>query len=284
MSATARTSSAAGRAPAPSRATAAPGVVLTGVLRTRRRGIGWWTATIAAVTAMYTAFYPSMGGMKLDSMLDTFPPGIVSALGWDAMTSGAGYVSSTVFSLLGAILALVCAVAAGARLVAGEEEDGVLELELAAPVPRWRVYVERLVVLWVTVLALGTGVLVVLLVLGPPLDLGIVTTNLVATCGALVLFSGGFGTVAFAAGAATGRRAMAIGVASGLAVAAYLLAFLGALAEIGWMSDVSPYHWYIGARPLSEGADVAGMAKLAALAAVAAVAGALGFVRRDTAV
>lgn len=261
--------------------TGRPGTVLRGVLRMQRRSMVLWAVAIGAVAAMYTAFYPSIGGAKWDVMMDAMPAGLIEAMGFETMATAAGYVSGTVYSLLGAILTLVCAIGMGARLVAGHEEDGTIELELTAPVARWRVYAERLAALWLTVLLIVLTVSAVLLVMSATMDLGLSIAHLVAAGVGLWLFAGAFGTLAFAVGAATGRRGVALGVASGAAVMAYLFAYLGPLVDADWMESVSPYGWYTSNEPLTNGFDWPGLGLLAALAVLLVGAGLARFVRRD---
>ncbi len=259
-------------------------MMLPGLLRAGRVGLVWWTIAIAAVAGLYTAFYPAIGGMDIGGMLATFPDEVLSVFGWDALLSGPGYVNATVFSLVGVALVLVCAISTGSRLIAGDDESGLLELELAAPVSRVSVYLQRLAVLWLTVLAPVLAIFVVVTVLNPILDIRIATTHLLAACLGLYLFTVAMGTVSFATGGLTGRRSHALAAGAGLAVVSYLLAYLGPLAEQQWMADISPYGWYNSGRPLINGADLAGMGFLLALSIVAAGAGALRFVRRDTGV
>lgn len=259
---------------------AATGVVAGGVLRDTRRSLVGWTVAVAAVTTVYTVFYPTIGAAKFAVMLDAMPE-FAEVMGLDAMVSGAGYVGATVYSLLGAVLTLVCAVSLGGRLVAGDEESGTLELEASAPVARGRVYLERLAVLWLTVLVLVVAISAVVLVLGPALDLGIDAVNVVAVGAGLLAFAGAVGTVAFGVGAATGRRGVALAVAGALAVVAYVLSYLSPLVDQPWMADVSPFSWYIGDDPLLTGFDWPGLGLLTMLAVVAAVVGWSGFRRRD---
>lgn len=261
--------------------TARGGTVLTAVLRSNRRSLLLWALAVAAVAALYTAFYPSVGGGQMDAMLESMPSEFITAMGFDSMTTAAGYVTSTVYSLLGAVLTLVCAIGLGARLVAGQEEDGTLELELSAPVSRRRVYAERLAALWLTVLVLVLALSASLGVLSAALELGLTATNVAAASTGLLLFGGALGTVAFAVGAATGRRGLALGTAASAAVASYLLSYLSPIAEAPWMEQLSPFHWYIGAEPLATGFDGPGLALLAALAVLAALGGAVSFARRD---
>lgn len=260
------------------------GAVLAGVLRLHRRAIGLWCVAVAGVAVMYTSFYPSIGGEKMAVMAEAMPPDLLVALGMEDLATAEGYVSSTVYALLGAILTLVCAIGTGARLVAGDEEDGTLEVEVASPVSRTRQYGERLLALWVVVLAVAGAVGLVLLGLSALLGLDLVPGNVGAATVSLTAFAGTLGTLAFAAGAATGHRSVALAAGAGVAVVAYLGAYLGPLVEgAGWLETVSPYEWYIGADPLVDGLDPAGLALLAALAAVGALLGLLGFRRRDLA-
>lgn len=258
-------------------------MIVAGVLRARRRSILWWSVAVAGVGVMYTLFFPMMQTMDTSAMLSSFPDSVMSALGWDALSSGAGYVHVTVYGLVGMAVLVACGIGAGARLVAGEEEAGLLELELAAPVGRERVYLERLAVLAISVAAPALALLAVLLVLDPVLGLEIPATNLVAATVALWLFGATIGLVSYAVGAVTGRRGVAAAAGAALAVLSYFASWVGPLAQLDWLARISPYWWYAGERPVVNGADWAGMALLAALAAVAAGVGIAGFSRRDTA-
>jgi ABC-2 type transport system permease protein len=263
--------------------TARKGVIAGGVLRDQRRSLIGWMLSVAAVATMYSSFYPAIGAAKFEVMLDAMPE-FTRAMGFDAMISAAGYVNATVFSLLGAILVLTCAIGAGARMIAGDEEAGVLELDLAAPVSRTRIYRERLAVLWLTVVLLVLSITAVLLVLSAVLELELAIANVAAAGISLVVFTGTLGTLAFGVGAATGHRAYGLGAASGVAVLAYLFSYIGPLINASWMETVSPFSWYIANKPIMNGFDWGGLALLAALAVVAAVGGLWRFLRRDLSV
>jgi ABC-2 type transport system permease protein len=283
MSAATPALEAPGTAVVPTRPTARPGTVLRGALRDGHRGLIGWPVAIAAVATMYTSFYPSIGATKLEVMLDAMP-GFAEAMGFEDMISAAGYVGTTVYSLLGAVLTLVCAISLGGRLIAGDEEAGTLELDFAAPVTRTRVYLERLAVLWLTILLLAVTVTVVLLLLSWLMDLGLAPLNVVAASTGLLLFGGALGTLAFAMGAATGRRSTGVGIASSVAVLAYLFSYLGPLIGASWMETVSPFSWYLGNDPVLNGFDTGGLVLLAALALVVGADGLMHFRVRDLSV
>ena len=252
------------------------------VLHGQRRGLLGWSIALAAVSVLYTSFYPSMGsGQDLQAMLDSMPEGLVDALGYDTVGTAAGYVQSTVFGILGPVLLLVFGIATGARLVAGQEEDGTLELEFTAPVSRRQVYLQRLAALWADLVLLVAVVTFVTGGLARLLDMDVSVAALAAVTVPLLLLVVGFGTLALAVGAATGRRGVAIGTAAALAVLSYVLNAVGPSAGVQWMATVSPFGWYLGNDPMLEGLDVTGVVALAVVPVVAAVAGLAAFERRD---
>jgi ABC-2 type transport system permease protein len=255
--------------------------VLTGVIRDQRRSLSLWALALAAISAMYIAFYPAIGGTAMTDMISTMPEDLVVAMGYDRIGTAPGYITSTVYGLLGPILLLVFAILTGARLIAGEEEDGTLELELTSPVERRRVYTERLVALWLDVLVLVTVLTVVSYGLVVALDIDVGLTFLLAGSTGLYLLVIGMGTIAFGIGAITGRRAVALGVAAALAVLAFILDAIGPIVPAGWMTAVSPFSWYLENEPLANGFDVPRLLLLGGVPIVFATIGLVRFARRD---
>lgn len=256
--------------------------VLSGVLRDQRRSLSLWALAVAAVSAIYVGFWPAMGETAdIEAFIQNMPEGLVQALGYDQIATPAGYLRSTVYGLLGPVLLLVFSVAAGARLIAGQEEDGTLELELTAPVSRRRLLLERLLALWADVVLLVAVLTVVVGGLVTVIDMEVAIGNILAASTALGLFVLGFATIALAVGAATGRRAHALAVGAGLAVLAFILDAIGPLIDAGWMTAVSPFSWFLEPNPLVEGLDLPRILALAVLPVAAAAAGLLAFDRRD---
>ena len=255
--------------------------VLGGVVREQRRAWVLWSVAVAAVAALYIAVYPSMETMDLDAMMEGFPEGLMTALGYDDMSSAPGYISSTVYGLLGPALLLVFTLGLGARLLAGQEEDGTLELELAAPVSRRRLFLERLAALWLGTLILVAVITATSILLVLALDIEVDSMGLLAGGVGLLLLTGGLGTVAYGLGAATGRRSLALSAGAGVAVLAYILNAIGPLLEAPWMTAVSPFGWYLEGEPLTEGLILWRLALLAAVPMIFAGVGLVRFRRRN---
>lgn len=265
------------RAPA-----SAPAPVLRWALRERRRSLALWGIALAAVAAMYMAFYPSMANEDMEALIAGLPEALRVGMGWDRISSGAGYLESTVYGLLAPALLLVFAVSHGARLVAGEEEGGTLELESTAPVSRRGLVLQRFGALVLCVAVLVAVLTVVTLLLVPALDMGVSAGGVLAAALGLWLFVVAMGAVTFAVGAATGRRGTALAVGSGVAVASYMAHALAPMAAgAGWLADVSPFAWYLGGDPLVEGVSAGGYSGLVALVVLAVVGAVVSFGRRD---
>ncbi|MBE2251311.1 MAG: ABC transporter permease subunit [Myxococcus sp.] len=256
-------------------------VIFRGALRTRRTGLLIWALSLAGVCGLYTALYPSMEKVDLEGMLKALPPAMVEALGYDDMSSAAGYVGSAIYGLVGFMLLLVFAIITGGGVLAGEEDRGTLELELTCPVSRRDVYLQRLAALWAQVAVLVVSVLVVTLGLSLSLSLGIEVGVLVRATVQLLLLVGFFASLAYAAGAATGRPGVARGLAAALAVTSYMFNALGPTVGQRWMVSVSPVGWYMADNPLTSAWRPLDTGLLAASSVVVVVIGWLRFSRRD---
>ncbi|GAA1761586.1 ABC transporter permease subunit [Streptomonospora arabica] len=248
-----------------------------------RRGIVGWMIGVGAVTALYSSFWPSM--RETDEAMQAFVqqmPQLAESMGWSDLSTAEGYLGSTVFGLLTPILVTIAAIAVGTRAVAGEEEEGGLELVLAHPVSRYRVFLQRFAALAVFVALLGATVWVVLVALGPALDLGIAVARIAAAALATALIGFSYGAAALALGAITGRRAYAMGGAAVLAVVGYLgNTFALQQEQLEWLRFLSPFYYALDPEPLVNGVDAGYTAVLAAIPLVLAALGTAVFARRD---
>lgn len=253
---------------------------LARVLRDHRRAFVAWLVALAAITVFYMSFWPTMGQAMLEA-IEGMPEGLTTALGYDRIGTAAGYLEAVVYGLLGPILLLVYGIGLGVRLTAGQEEDGTLELDLTAPVARGRIYGERLAAVWLLLVGLVVGVTVAVLVSDPVFGLDLDLANVVATSFGLTLLVGAFATLGFAAGAATGRRSVALGAVAGLAVVGYVFRGVANAAGVDALAAVSPFSWFLAPDPLANGFDLASTLKLASITAVAAPLGLWRFRQRD---
>ena len=98
------------------------------------------------------------------------------------------------------------AIGAGARAIAGEEEEGTLDLLLSTPIRRRQLLIDKIGAMVVTASALALVLFMTLWLVGPPFDLTVPAADLFEACLMLLLLGLSFGAIALAIGCATGRR------------------------------------------------------------------------------
>ena len=243
-----------------------------------------WAAGLAIFTSVYTASYaPFKDAAQLKQ--DALPQGMLDFLGVADFVSAAGFLQTSIFSLLGPLLVLMCTITLMARTIARPEEDGGLELLLANPVSRVGFALDRLAAAGVAVTAIAAVPLVMLLLILPVSGMDIAPSNVAAAGVGLIALAWCFGGIAYLAGAATGKRATVLAVAGALAVATYMInAVAGMIDGWHWLRWLSPFHYFIGTDPLHTGWHPASLLALVAVGAATAAAGVLVFDRRDVGV
>jgi ABC-2 type transport system permease protein len=262
-------------------------IVTARLLHDRRRSALWWSLSFLGLVLFTMAFFPSIRGeTSFEELAENIPEALRSLFGIDRgapLTSAPGYLHARLFASLGPILVLVLGVGLGARVVAGDEEEGTLELLLGQPVTRRRVAIERLVaavgVVTIVVTAFAASVLVSAPMVGA-LD-GVDGLGLAGAFYGIWAFGVLHLSLAFAVGAATGRRSAAIAATTAVSAFGYLVEGVAAVVPAAEpLRFGSVWHWYLGRNMLADGPEPA-IAIFLPLAAVAAAGGVALFARRD---
>ena len=248
----------------------------------RLRGTVGYCLAALAVTAMYVGVFPSFQD-QMAGYAEAIPEGMAAFMGND-FASPAGYLQSTIFTILGPVLVVASAVTWAANSIAGEEENKTLLLLLSTPVSRlrlaWQKFAAVVATVTVVVAVLLLGLVVMVAVTGMDLTTGQLVAAALHLHGLGVCAAG----VALGVGAATGRRVLAIGAGAGLVVAGFVLSgvssMVDALSGARWLS---PFYWFNGTEPVRNGVDLVLLALLYAVGMVAAVTGIWRFDRRDLA-
>jgi ABC-2 type transport system permease protein len=250
-----------------------PHSVATRTLRDGLRSFVGFATYIVLMVAAIVAIYPSIGhNPSLTKLVKSYPGTLKAFIGFGGVvdySSAIGYLGIELFSLVLPGLLVAAAVAAGARAIAGEEEQATLDLLLANPLSRRRLVLEKAAALAASAAAAGLDVTV---------------GHLAAAAAATGLLGLLYGAIALAVGAASGRRGLALAVSGAAAGAAYLANALGSLVgALTPLRQASPFYQYGAVDPLRHGLTFAHASPLAAgtvfLIAVAVVV----FARRDLA-
>src|SRR3990172_2353832 len=173
----------------------------TKTIRDQRRALLGWAIGIVAIVLMYASVYPNIrqNAAQLRNYVENLPEAFKAVIGESTdFTTPTGYLRTEVFSIMAPLLFLIYASGSGARATAGEEEAGTLDLLLSTPLRRRRVLAEK----YVAMLA-GLALLGVVL----------------------------FGSVSLALGCALGRRGLALGITSTIAVATYVVNVIAPTVE-----------------------------------------------------
>jgi ABC-2 type transport system permease protein len=262
---------------------------MTAVLRTtlarERRPLLGWLAGIGLLGLVTAGSWPAVreSGAELEQVLQQLPPAFTAFFGEGfADFSAAGIVGSRLFGSIGLALVVSLAVSRGARAIAGEEQDGTLELLVTQPISRTAIAVDKAVAMFAALAVVVLGQMVLLLVMMPVVGLDFPVAHVVAASAGLYALAALFGGLAFAVGAATGSRGLAVGVGAGAAAGLFVLTGLGALVDgLESVAELSPFSRFDGTRVLAEGIEVGPVAVFAAVAVLLVALGVWVFDRRD---
>jgi ABC-2 type transport system permease protein len=251
----------------------------TFAVRLRLRSTLSAAAALVAVLLIVGALFPAVGDSigKLN-----LPKGVADLLGGADYATITGWYRSEIASFYGPLLISAVAIAGAVSSTAGEEEDRILALVLAQPVTRTRLVAAKGAAVAAAVAAVAVAAwlgLIAGVALGGG---GISVQHLAAYCVHLAFFGLAIGSVALAAAAATGRRALATEVAAAVAIAGWLINGFAPLADpVAWLRFLSPYYYYAHNDPLTQGIDLVDLLVLAVLAAAMTAVAIVRFARRD---
>jgi ABC-2 type transport system permease protein len=254
----------------------------------RRRALAWWSLGIVAMVLSTVALFPSLkGNTDFESIAKDLPPAVRALFSFQngiPLTSAAGYLQTRLFSALLPVLLLVFAIGVGARGIGGSEEDGSLELLMMLPVTRTRVVLERgaAAVAMIALLTVVSAASTIALALPFGALDGVSLPGLLAASAAAGLLALLHGSVAFAVGAAVGRRGPALAAAAALAVGGYMLQGLIAVSTaLEPLHFLVPWHWYLGRNMLAQGIAPDAILVPLALSLVLLAGSVPAFTRRD---
>ncbi|WP_020524753.1 ABC transporter permease [Catelliglobosispora koreensis] len=253
-------------------------------LRDQRKALLGWTAGIIIFIVIEAAIWPSIRDMSAwKDLLAAYPEPMRKLFNLEQFTTGTGFMNAELFSALLPLFFIIFGIGRGARAIAGEEESGTLDVLLVTPLSPGRMLLQQAAALVTGVAVLGAGVYVTLAVSSVLFGLGIGAATLAAATTAMMLLGIEFGFLALAIGAITGRRSLAIGAATTLAVAAYVLYAAGQIVDsVQPWQPLSPFHQALREGPLGGGLSLSFLWMVAAAAAFVLAAIPL-FSRRDIA-
>jgi ABC-2 type transport system permease protein len=251
-------------------------------LRLRRRGSWAYSLGVAAYALLIVVLYPAF---KHDSSLDQLMrgnPTVAALFGISgSLVSPAGWLNANLYANVVPLFALLLTIGYGATAVAGENSDERLGLFAALPVSRHALLAQKVLTLAVLSLPVAIATLAADVVgrfyqLRPPWA-GLVGATVGVALTAMV-----FGCLALAVGCLTNSRGVAIGVASTVAAASYVISSLaGSVAWVHHLRLLSPLYWSVGQNQVERGLPLPALVALVATTAVLGAVAFWGFDRLD---
>ena len=247
----------------------------------RRATIGYVVGMIVyafVVVAIYPSFKNDASLNSLTRNNSTFAA-LFGASG--PLTTSSGWLNANLYANFVPLVVLLVTVGYGASCIAGQDEDGTLGLIVTLPVSRRRIALEKVAAVSTQAVAVSLAATACVAV-GRSFDLTVDTVGLVGTTAGVALLGIDFGLLAVFVGAATGRRGSALGIASAVAAASYLISSLAPV--VTWLRPAryaSLFFYAVGNGQLTHGLRAGDLAALTATAVILVVASVWSFDRLD---
>ena len=237
-------------------------------------GIGL-IAVMAAVGALFPTVGHTIGKLNV-------PKSVSNLLGGGDYGTITGWFRSEIAAIYGPLVIGAVAITGASATTAGEEEDRILGLVLVHPIRRSRLVGAKAAAIAAVVLIIAFATWIGLIV-GVALGGGGITlSHITALAVQLAFFGFATGALAIALGAGTGRRSLATGAAAAVAILGWLInSFAPLVGAVDWLKYLSPFYYYAGHDPLTQGFDIAGVIVLGVVGLLLAALGMIGIQRRD---
>ena len=213
------------------------GVVFVETLRRGWLTMLLWGLGIALLGAAQIAVINDVDVLEqMAELLESMPPFVLQLLGTDDVTylaTPAGFLAARYFSLIPLVFAAY-AVASGMRVTANEEDQGISDIVLSTPLPRWRLLLEKVIayalMLLIIVLMSFIGLWLTLQTV-PGLPEAINSARLFEVT--IALLPGALVVLAFTvlAGAIARSRGTALAIAAVFVIASFFIDFIGSAAS-----------------------------------------------------
>lgn len=253
----------------------------------RRFFVLGWTFGLAALGALMTSFYPAMHqDGAIDALIKNMPAAFQGLVGnLTDLSTFPTYLASQLFDIRMPLIAGIMAIILGLGLSVADEEKGELRTILSLPISRTKVLLHKwlamLTILAVTLVGLVGGIYAVL----PFIDGASIEPEQVMRLVAMTgLMMATFGTIPFAVGSMTGKRAAATGVSIFTIIGSFILSTFG--QAVDWLADykkLSLLHYFPAVDIVKGEFNGTDAVVLGVITVVLLVASIIMFRRRDVA-
>lgn len=221
----------------------------------RRWFILGWCIAFAALSALLASFYPAMKVTGLDELVKNMPPAFKGLIGdLTLLESFDTYMGSQLFDIRLPLIGGIMSIILGLALSSAEEETGELRTTLALPISRTKLLLHKwlaiVVISGVMTLGISVGTYAVMPFIDDaslPWDMFM---HLLLLSWLLIVT---FGTIPFAAGMITGKRAVAMATGVVVVIGSFILTTFG--QAVDWLADYEKFSllYYFPANDIAQG-------------------------------
>lgn len=218
-------------------------------LRDRRGSALGWSIGIGAYIALNVLVYSSIStqARALNKALDGLPPAAKALFGSSGdFLSPVGYLNSKLYYLILPLLFTMLAITLSSHLLAREEQNGTLELLLARPVSRAKLYAAKLIAALIVLLGVGLISLLITAICIKASHYDISLGRVVLAHVMTIIMSLLFGAVAWmVVGIGRFGRRTSVAIAVFVALGSYLITSLEGFSHwLRWPAKLLPYHYF----------------------------------------
>jgi len=258
--------------------------VFTKTLRDKRGFTLGWFVGCATLAALMVAFYPSMHQEgTIDQLVNTMPEAFKGLVGDLAdLAHFDTYLASQLFDIRVSLLAGIMAIILALGLSVAEEEKGQLRTLLGLPISRTALLLQKWLALTVVLFLALLGLVVAIYALQATVDASIALDAAVRLLMMTWLVLLTIATVTFAAGMATGKRAIAMVIGIIVMAGSFIVSTFG--ASVDWLKDfewLSLFHYFPASEVVRNGIEGGNVIILASITLISLIVALLVFRRRD---
>ena len=224
-----------------------------------------WSLTLILLVSIQMSIYPSIreNSAALQGFLDSYPEAIRKIFRMQDYTSGPGFLSTELYSMMVPLVLIAVGATWGASATAEEEDEGTADLLLTLPISRVRILLSKIAATVSVISILGLLAMANILILKNIVHLEIGTGKLISGTISSISLATFFTAIAFLAGAMSRHKGFAVGIVTGIALITLLIYSLAALVEnFDSILPYNPMQWALGNNPLFNGVDESGVMKL----------------------
>lgn len=256
----------------------------------KRKGLFWWGISLFLLVFYMCYMVPTVidkAGIDYNEILEAWPEDMKALMLGSEVDMGtpAGFLNAELFNMFLPLLFLIYTIGTAVNSIAGEEEEGTLDLLLSTPISRVKVLLHKFLALFVSlgVIGLLTWLGFVLGIVIYDIDLSI--SKITAAMTSTLLLSLALGMVGFAFGATVGKKGAALGAAAGAGVLSFLLNGLSQIVDyLEPFQKFSLFYYQVNSDPLRNGLKLGDAGVFIGVITVLLLVAWLGFRRRDLAV